>query len=355
MNNPKEKAEPAPGTPSAKPAAAAAKPAATSPQQEAPSKTKDQGKAKAHPVIIKKIKKVGHKGHHGGAWKVAYADFVSAMMALFIVLWILSSSEKVRQAVSFYFQHPGAKQKWDAVGESGHKADPEAGAGQGKKVTQVDRVIVLDKNIKTEIAKDKVVIMKDPPPPEKKEEKKPPMNSFSLTPSLKKQENEKRVNDMSTYVEDVINKTKLSDNAIVMRGQNGVRIRVAGFVMFEAGKSEIKSKMFSFLDTIAEGMKKFDYNLLIEGHTDNMPIRTEKFPSNWELSSTRATSILRYLADKKIDPQRLAAIGYADQYPIFPNTTEDGRAKNRRVEFVFTEKSIHEQMQEDEPGEDSGL
>ena len=123
-------------------------------------------------------------------------------------------------------------------------------------------------------------------------------------------------------------------------GKNGVVVRLRGVLMFESGKTEIKSGMGSFLDTFTEVLQKTNYNLIIEGHTDNIPTKKEKFPSNWELSSSRAASIVRYLIDKKIDPLRLSAVGYADQYPVEPNSSEEGRARNRRVEFVFTDKEL---------------
>ncbi|MFQ5717156.1 MAG: flagellar motor protein MotB [Nitrospinales bacterium] len=79
----------------------------------------------------------------------------------------------------------------------------------------------------------------------------------------------------------------------------------------------------------------------IQGHTDDVPVATERFPTNWELSAARATAVLRFFIDKGIEPKRLTATGYADIFPLFSNDTEQGRAQNRRVEFVLEkEKDI---------------
>ena len=89
-------------------------------------------------------------------------------------------------------------------------------------------------------------------------------------------------------------------------------------------------------------MKKYPYTLSVEGHTDNTPIHTEIFPSNWELSLYRATNVVRFFIEKGVDPKRIYAVGYADTDPILPNTTEENKARNRRVEFVFRTAKVKE-------------
>jgi len=81
-----------------------------------------------------------------------------------------------------------------------------------------------------------------------------------------------------------------------------------------------------------------DYNINIKGHTDNIPISTEIFPSNWELSAIRATTVLKYVISRGVNPDRLTATGYGDVMPLLPNTSEENRTQNRRVEFVLEKK-----------------
>ena len=89
------------------------------------------------------------------------------------------------------------------------------------------------------------------------------------------------------------------------------------------------------LKHIIDILKKHNYKVVVRGHTDDLPIRSEIFPSNWELSAARAAATLRYLAGQGISPSRMKAVGYADTRPIVPNNTKDNRALNRRVEFYF--------------------
>ena len=115
----------------------------------------------------------------------------------------------------------------------------------------------------------------------------------------------------------------------------GVRVRLKGKIFFDPGSARLKKGILKFLNSIVEIMRRTDYNLAVEGHTDNIPIRTREFPSNWELSAARAAAVVRYLVEHGISPKRLKAVGYADSRPLVPNDTPEHRAMNRRVEFLF--------------------
>ncbi|HBP10772.1 MAG TPA: flagellar motor protein, partial [Nitrospina sp.] len=82
-----------------------------------------------------------------------------------------------------------------------------------------------------------------------------------------------------------------------------------------------------------------DYKIHIQGHTDDDPISTERFPTNWELSAARATAVLRYFFDKGVEPEKMTATGYADTFPLASNDTDQGRTINRRVEFVLEKEN----------------
>ncbi|MBL7202890.1 MAG: flagellar motor protein MotB [Desulfobacteraceae bacterium] len=116
----------------------------------------------------------------------------------------------------------------------------------------------------------------------------------------------------------------------------GLVMQVSDSALFDRGVAEISSKAFPFLNMIADIISKSTHNVRVEGHTDNLPIHTAKFPSNWDLSTTRAVKVLRYLINKgKCSSQRLSAAGFGEFQPVFPNDTAEHRAKNRRVELVF--------------------
>jgi chemotaxis protein MotB len=123
--------------------------------------------------------------------------------------------------------------------------------------------------------------------------------------------------------------------AEVFLDDEGVTVRVEGRLMFTSGSAELKPGAAQVLDRVAALLQKYTFDLYILGHTDSVPIETANFPSNWELSSARAAAALRYLVDRDADPRRLVAVGFSDSRPIVENNTPEGRARNRRVEFLF--------------------
>jgi chemotaxis protein MotB len=116
--------------------------------------------------------------------------------------------------------------------------------------------------------------------------------------------------------------------------ENGIEIQISDPVLFDKGRAELKPKIYPLLNFIASLARGWPNQVIIEGHTDNAVIRTEQYPSNWELSAARALSVLHYFEDYGgIEPTRLTAIGYGQYRPIAPNDTEEGKAKNRRIEI----------------------
>lgn len=136
-----------------------------------------------------------------------------------------------------------------------------------------------------------------------------------------------------TDINDVAN-----DHETLEIGINKAKIvvRVPGGTLFKSAAAALQKEGLPVLDEVIRVVKKYPrYKVHIQGHTDDDPISTEQFPTNWELSAARATAVLRHFIDRGIEPQRLTATGYADTFPLFGNDTEAGRNKNRRVEFVL--------------------
>jgi chemotaxis protein MotB len=131
----------------------------------------------------------------------------------------------------------------------------------------------------------------------------------------------------------------LMDAVEVAASARGVVLRAKDRVLFDSGDAELRSDGLPLLDTVKALAGGFDGELAIEGHTDERPINTGRFPSNWELSGARASAVLRYLVEQGLDPARVYVAGYADMRPIVENTSDENRARNRRVEFVFQERS----------------
>ncbi len=122
----------------------------------------------------------------------------------------------------------------------------------------------------------------------------------------------------------------------VIKGLSTVRFRINSELLFASGDVGLTIEGLELLDTLLPSFDiARDYNIVVEGHADNTPINTVKYPSNWELSAGRAASVVRHLQIRSIQPTRLRAIGYADTRPIAPNSTEEGQRANRRVELIL--------------------
>jgi chemotaxis protein MotB len=127
----------------------------------------------------------------------------------------------------------------------------------------------------------------------------------------------------------------INNDFSVVRTQDGFKAVVPNPVLFTSGDASLDDGIYPILDGIIKIAEQDHLSIQVEGHTDNLPIHTAKFPSNWELSTMRAVNILRYLQKKGIPPGRLASIGFAEYRPAAVNDTPEGRQKNRRIEILF--------------------
>jgi chemotaxis protein MotB len=116
----------------------------------------------------------------------------------------------------------------------------------------------------------------------------------------------------------------------------GVVVTFSDAVLFASGSAEVKKEAFDVLERLSKTLNTVPGRIIIEGHTDNVPLSGGKYTSNWELSTARAASVLHFFITKGVDPNRFAIAGYGEYRPMANNETEDGRAKNRRVELVIS-------------------
>ncbi len=208
-------------------------------------------------------------------WVISYADFVTVLVAVFMVLWIGSnlnisdniSDKKIVQNT----------QKQEQTGPN-HLIDGVKNPSDSKEI----KIIEFEKT-----ASDLNIALKD-----------------------KKQTQ-------------------------IIKNDAKITIRLSEGVLFDEGSAIIKADSAQTLDILADELKKNNKQIQIEGHSDNLPVVGGKYSSNWELSSARAINILNYLISKGVDKTRLSAIGYADNKPVAQNNTEEGRSKNRRVDIVI--------------------
>jgi chemotaxis protein MotB len=157
-----------------------------------------------------------------------------------------------------------------------------------------------------------------------------------------------KIEELSTQLDDLTQAKRLLEDRLQQEIQDrqvklqmmekGLVITVVGDLLFDSGKAKIKQEGYPVLDKVARVLKEnmADFNVGIEGYTDNQPIKHSKWKSNWELSSARALSVLHYLAkEQDISGERLSAVGFGEYHPVANNATGEGRHLNRRVEIVI--------------------
>ncbi|MFZ0519267.1 MAG: flagellar motor protein MotB [Acidobacteriaceae bacterium] len=229
------------------------------------------------PIIVIK-KKVSHGGHHGGAWKVAYADFVTAMMSLFIVLWLMNSTPQIKKAVAGYFN------------------DPKSGGREtGTTVLGSNKSISID---------------------------------------------QKNVQKLKEQIEKAILKqtdlSKLSKQIIITITSEGLKIDLIedkGGTFFQSGSAKLSPSGVELLDLLAGQLKVLPNKLLIEGYTDAQAYSKNSDYSNWDLSADRANSARRLLQQGGVGPNQVSQVrGYGDQMLRVPSNPFD--PTNRRVSLI---------------------
>lgn len=146
----------------------------------------------------------------------------------------------------------------------------------------------------------------------------------------------KNVQNAAQQIKEMMEKGEIAGQ--VEMNKEGLRITLqeqGNLPFFQSGKADITDEMIVVIDKLFPTLKKLsnEYEIIVEGHTDNVPINTPQFASNWELSTARATSVVRYLISKGIEPSMISAIGYGEYRPVAPNDTPQNRQKNRRVVF----------------------
>lgn len=243
-----------------------------------------------------KKKKESEKGPHLDRWLVSYADFITLLFAVFVMLYAMSVVDQ---------------QKMDEV---------QASIQQSFSYTQIS-----------------------PPPPKVIGNK-----DFGLIPEVSDQPVSPSAQDESSSLAEAQEfgkiKQEVQGNLQAYEAKNQVQLTInerglvislkeAGF--FPSGTARVQTQALPLLDKIATSISR-EANVRIEGHTDNLPVKSSAFPSNWELSTARANSIVHYLLAKhKFKGDKLSAIGYAEYRPMADNATDEGRKLNRRVDIVI--------------------
>lgn len=155
---------------------------------------------------------------------------------------------------------------------------------------------------------------------------------------------DRELNRLLEEVNEYLERNDLTDVISAARDDRGVVLVLQERALFDSGEAEILPGAEPFLKKVGTLLETIPNMVKVEGHTDSRPISTFRYPSNWELSGARASSVIRYLVDKnELNPNRFIAVGYGDTRPVVPNTTEENLQKNRRVIIVISDPTYNEQ------------
>ena len=278
---------------------------------------KDDGKKQE--IIIKRVKKVSG-GHHGGAWKVAYADFVTAMMAFFLLLWLLSTTtEEQKKKIADYFSPTDpriSQSESGAGGVMGGTTISEEGAMSETTANAVDSDSTSEEN-KRQKADDET---------DKQDEK-----TFKTL-----EEEIKQAIENSPELKEFIN------NLIIDMTPEGLRIQIVdqdGKPMFELGSPTPLPQTVKILTVVAGVIKDAPNKVSVRGHTDSKPYNKDASYGNWELSSDRANASRRILLTGGLETARVENVqGKADREPLDPN--DPSAARNRRISIILLKQSL---------------
>lgn len=275
------------------------------------------------PIIIKKIVKGG--GHHGGAWKVAYADFVTAMMAFFLLMWLLgATNEKQRKALADYFTPTLVQMKQNSAGANGMFG--------GDSVTAKDNYPHKAAQTGTR----SITIPRDATGTKDEQGKSDRSRQANVEPldtkKIVKQIREQLKKDPETV--------KLLKNVRFTDTEEGLRIDIvdeADFSMFALATDKLRPRAVELIGKVAVIINTVGNDLVIRGHTDSLPYASGKSMNNWLLSSARAEATRRELVRQNVVPNRISRIeGVADSEPYNPDDLLDD--KNRRVSITMKAK-----------------
>jgi len=244
-------------------------------------------------------------------WLVSYADFITLLFALFVVLYAISSKNEAKYETLA-----------DALSEA------FSGEHQSKPLKVIDPI-----PIGVELTTINPIMLDNPAVSVEEENKQRALSDEILK--------ERRMLKMvAEQFEDVLQPYVENDLVKVKRNDFWIELEMNSELLFLSGEAELSSKANPILKKISEVVRRMPNVINIEGHTDNIPIETLEFPSNWELSSSRATAVVREFISNGVSPKRLSAIGYGEFHPVADNNSNKGRIKNRRVSLVLMSQAF---------------
>ena len=240
-------------------------------------------------------KKHEEESENHDRWLVSYADFITLLFAFFVVMYAISS------------------------------------VNEGKYKVLSSSLVNAFHNTTGQPGGQVVVVTQGAPPVQIKAAGKPDKAPESPERKVAREKMKNVAKDIMEALAPLVRQGKVK----LLETSRGVTIEINDSILFAPGQAKLQPASISAMQLIAEVLASTDFPITIEGHTDNIPINTAQFPSNWELSAVRATTVLRLFNDNRVGAERLTAIGYGDTRPVETNLTVEGRARNRRVSILI--------------------
>jgi chemotaxis protein MotB len=242
-----------------------------------------------------------HENHE--RWLVSYADFITLLFAFFVVMYAISTLNEgkyrvLSDALVMAFRH--------------------------------DRVVTAESTGIAPINRTTAA----PPIPLRL----PRVDALRRADPLRR-EQERRLLDLASHIKEALAPLMKSGQVRLAQLPRGIAVEINASVLFAPAQAVLQPDSIAALEAVAHVLANASDPVQVEGHTDNLPIASPLFPSNWELASARASSVVRLFMQNGVDPTRLAAIGYADNRPVESNDTPEGRARNRRVTLMIVAAS----------------
>ncbi|MDR2787787.1 MAG: flagellar motor protein MotD [Candidatus Accumulibacter sp.] len=251
--------------------------------------------------MARRRKHEDHDNHE--RWMVSYADFITLLFAFFVVMYSLST------------------------------------VNEGKYRVLSDSMTVAFRNIQVNGAMQQPALIAPPLPRAQK------TDQAARQAEAEKQRRRDRMRNVAKDLVEVMAPLIEEGKVRVVETSRGVTVEINDSILFSPGQAVLNPLSSRAMRAVAQVLAPTDFPIIIEGHTDDIPINTPQFPSNWELSAVRATTVLRLFVESGVAPERLTAIGYADTHPVESNANAEGRARNRRV-TILIDSAVAETAQE---------
>lgn len=261
-----------------------------------------------------------HQNHE--AWAIPYGDLVTLLLAFFVVMYAISTLNEgkyrvVSAALSAAFH--GTDVGTDELQAGGMPTPiPSTPSEHVRRLVEQG----LPMNLSSQDARGSAHQQRTQPVP--------------LTPAEQEAarraiEQEQRLNSMQTSIGGAMADLMHTNVVSMHRRGNNLEVQISADMLFPSGSAQLMPRALEVLRRLSNVLRPFPETLRVEGHTDDVPIRTAQFPSNWELSAARAASVVHLFMDQGIDPRRLAVMGMSQYTPLATNATAEGRSSNRRV------------------------